>query len=307
MSRGLREDLDCDLGEWECVHRAEPVSSATFAEDTTGNRAAEWVRVSCGVDSRVFRVEDFGGRAGGRGVDLSDDTCNELLATCGLQPTKVSFLDDAGNELASHIESGGLSDCTTLGVRLEEECDPRVFVPIETPNQTASSTLGLECPPGPECYRIFRDVEGEAQPLATVCEDELPICFDGFLVDEGGITQVAECDGTEGTRVSLPNLGGEPICLSVAIVNDNNIHTTKWRYDCVTTHVPTPGPPQVLQFHVRARHERRHGLVAAARAARARHADRVLPQGLRGHSLPQDRVLPAQRPSRGGRGSSRAP
>jgi len=263
-----REEIDCNYGELVCDYGFEQVvgqSVPLFAEDMSEERVSAWVRLSCyGSGSaasdptwqQYLSMGEYDFPAFGQlwGSELPAGTCEDVALSCGGSDVVAEFLNDNGEVLAEGSLSGGaFSECAEYGsppaIRLTEDCQEISVRPHgRGTTRTARGPFGLECPEVDGCFRLFREAGGHNFPLATVCEDDLPICFDGFLVNNNGVFEVAECPSGFNTQVNLPNLSGEPMCISVALVDENNLSSSKFRLDCLQSASPPPGPPQPLQF-----------------------------------------------------------
>jgi len=226
----LLADAPSDVGLMarDCSYfasRPTQIPDPHFAIDGTLDKVAHSARAECtqpgdnGTVSFTVPIEDGVG-AEARGAELSPSDCATLTSLCaGAGDAKVSFFDSNGALLDSAAYSGGFASCPVNTTTLVGDCPERPVMPGET----LVGPPVLNFPAIPDCYYIYQEINGESFKIETICPGDPPPTF------------------------KFPALSGE-ICLSWAIVDNNNSVSTKYLLPCFQLLVQTLGAPQAVEF-----------------------------------------------------------
>jgi len=192
-----------------------------FGKDLTGD--ADTMRVSCTI-GRAGHVADIALDnllIGGVGARLTKPVCGQFIRDCdnGAALT-TSYLDAAGNVLATHVSTGqDLSpSCPQVGYRtvLEKSCIIQVpggVSPVQ-PNSPGQVVDAAEWPlinyTGSQCIKVYREINGESEHFQTLCPPQVyPV------------------------KLDMPALGGGKVCISIAEMTADGEVSAKQQIPCV--------------------------------------------------------------------------
>ncbi|MDJ0865060.1 MAG: hypothetical protein QNK03_03055 [Myxococcota bacterium] len=224
------------FGRRVCEHTITPVQTRELftAYDTTEYGSAHTLRISCEPNANEatpvveLPFEDF--PDGSRRAVLPAEQCARLsdpVAGCLTKPTLVEHLDRRGRPLSGGTLAGpyGLQ-CPGLATELIEICHGSVVVIDEGEVVPPEEGPLLDPGPGPNCTKVYRHVDGRRTQLETLCPGDDPL----VLAD-------------------LPDLGSDPICLSVASYDENAQGSLQLRLPCFRRPgKPSPPTPVALGF-----------------------------------------------------------
>ncbi|MDE0887571.1 MAG: hypothetical protein OSB70_18770 [Myxococcota bacterium] len=234
----LRDGIVCGQLE-DCVTWADHLgvydSTRPFAEDRTSGGQADFIRVGCedsGTGNSLYEEQHaIVALAGGkRGVEQSPADCSRLRVACnGAGSGYVEFhsndgqLLDATNQPYTAVYTNGFRECRIPNAFLEEDCTNSGIVPIEPGEALSTPPICEPAPAAPDaCISIYRRIGDEKFKVKTHCEP---------------------------TAISLdfPSSGGEPICLSVVLQDENNVMSAPYYMNCFSLPSTAPiAPPQPL-------------------------------------------------------------
>jgi hypothetical protein len=228
---------DCTYSVQELFLVTDP--NVPYAIDSTPSGLAHRVEVACDPSdpdalSYLLPVVDEV-TPGTRGAVLSPAMCAQLVAQCG-SPPWVSYIDESGSVLATSQVPFGF--CPPYASELQEDCDPSALDPL-----VAGAVLPCHLAPrcefpagtpedeGIPCVSIMRHSGGSSWRLQMVCPGDPPVDL-----------------------CSIPNLGGELVRLSLALHNENNVVSARWRlppFRVVRADTGT-APPQPIEIRLNA-------------------------------------------------------
>ncbi len=235
------------FGSKECGYSLNvhaPVADKPYALDLTGT--ADYVATSCFKDGTTnqgnfVRVQSYIRPLddGTRGADLSDVHCSRLTNDCGNQAINISYEKEGGEVLASGPAGimPKLATCDTVNrSELRRNCKATFISPIEGGDIITGEPVlkwgieGSNCQPTANtCINIYRDIGDEAFREQTICPNT---------------TGELELD-----LADLPSMGGDSVCLSFAISNENGEVSGKTRLPCFSFRPDqAPSTPQPLDI-----------------------------------------------------------
>jgi len=241
-TRPNRGDIIC--GKRECALRADHLATADaslpFAEDRTPGALADFIRVGCSnpftgstfeVERPIVTLPD-----GKRGVDAASIDCGQLVENCSGSESYVEFhsndgtLLDASSEPYSALYPTGfnsyptpLNSCPIENAYLEESCRDRRLISIQPGETLVEAPV---CEPAPEapkaCISVYRRLGDKSFKWKTHCEPT-PL------------------------KLDVNSSGGDSICLSVALQNENNVLSAPVYLPCFSLLGKTAiAPPQPI-------------------------------------------------------------
>ncbi len=223
---GFSGDLDCPPNLFRARVQSAPNLGLPFAIDSTAGASAATFRIGCatGPTEFVVPVQNFGGV---RGASLPASACKRLRVEC---PAAVVFQFQGGGATPlappRSYPTVTATDCRPdVGMRnveLINDCIAPTSIEIGWAEVVPGPVL-LNVP-RPECISIYRESPTGPHRLRTVCAEDWPVLLD------------------------LPNIGGESICLSLAIHSENSVLSTRERLPCYRTQVAAPPAPQPLEI-----------------------------------------------------------
>ena len=221
------------LGERECVYQViNYPDSSDYATDATGDAVS--VVTNCNnIDQSVLQLTSpiIELPSGERGVSFDEALCLPLEQNCIEHEVSLSYLSLQGEILGQRDLGYMPGECDRLSrSRLIKDCtDPRIR-PV-TGGDSVTGNLEIDCPAAvDQCLNIYRDIGGKTYHYKTLCPPfPQPVIFD---IND------------------LATLGGDLICLSLALQNENNEVSSKYRLPCfrLTAIVTGVDPPQPVEI-----------------------------------------------------------
>ncbi len=238
-TRPNRGDIIC--GKRECALRADHLATADaslpFAEDRTPGARADFIRVGCSnpftgsafeVEHPIVTLPD-----GKRGVDAASISCEQLVENCSGLESSVEFhsndgtLLDTSSQPYTALYPAGFNSCPIENAYLEESCRDRRLISIQPGETLVEAPV---CQPAPEapkaCISVYRRLGDKSFKWKTHCEPT-PL------------------------KLDVSSSGGDSICLSVALQNENNVLSAPLHLPCFSLLGKTaiaPSQPIAMTF-----------------------------------------------------------
>ncbi len=226
-------EQDFVLGEQECVYEVKDYPrSSYYATDTTGD--STYVVTNCsyhGETSLELASPIVELPSGERGVAFDDDLCPILEENCVEREVSLTFFSQLGEMLGQRDLGYMYSECESLPrSQLIKDCtEPRIR--IIRGGDSVTGNIEIDCPAAvDQCLNIYRDIGGKTYHYKTLCPPfPQPVILD---VND------------------LATLGGDQICLSLALQNQSNEVSSKYRLPCfrLTAYVTAIGSPQPVEI-----------------------------------------------------------
>ena len=239
-TRPNRDDIFCGKRARDCTLRADHLATADaslpFAEDRTPGARADFIRVGCSnpftgsafeVEHSIVTLPD-----GKRGVDAASISCEQLVENCSGLESSIEFhsndgtlLDASNQPYTAHYPTGfnsyptPLNPCPIENAYLEEDCSDTPLISIQPGEILLEAPI---CEPAPEapqaCISIYRRLGDKSFKWKTHCEPT-PL------------------------KLDVSSSGGDSICLSAALQNENNVLSAPVHLPCFSFPSQTPIAP----------------------------------------------------------------
>ncbi len=226
-------EQDFVLGEQECLYQViDHPKSRYYATDDTGDAVS--VVTNCSTQDQTIlqltsSIVDL--PTGERGVAFDDALCLPLEQNCIEHQISLSYLSLQGEILGQRDLGYMPGECERLPrSRLIKDCtEPRIR-PVRG-GDSVRGNLEIDCPAAvDQCLNIYRDIGGISYHYLTLC----PPFSQPVILDINDLT----------------TLGGDQICLSLALQNQNNEVSSKYRLPCfrLPVYVTEVGSPQPVEI-----------------------------------------------------------
>jgi len=222
-TRPDRDNIIC--GKQDCTLRADRLASVDvslpFAEDRTPGARADFIRVGCSnpftgstfeVEHPIITLAD-----GKRGVEAASISCEQLVENCSGGESYVEFHSNDGTLLDTSSQPGqpysalypaGFNSCPIENAYLEEDCVDTTLISIQPGETLLEAPVCEPAPNAPQaCISVYRRLGDKSFKWKTHCEPT-PLALD------------------------VSSSGGDSICLSVALQNENNVLSAPLHLPC---------------------------------------------------------------------------
>ena len=222
-TRPNRDDVIC--GKRECALRADRLATADaslpFAEDRTQGALSDFIRVGCSnpftgsafeVEHPIVTLPD-----GKRGVDAASINCGQLVENCSDGEGYVEFHSNDGTLLDASTQPSqpysalyptGFNSCPIENAYLEEDCRDTPLISIQPGETLLEAPVCEPAPDAPKaCISVYRRLGDKSFKWKTHCEPT-PL------------------------KLDVSSSGGDSICLSVALQNENNVLSAPLHLPC---------------------------------------------------------------------------